>query len=128
MDPISRISKDGGKSATDILHDTKSLISEPKEEFEGNFEPEKVIAPKFSNIKFLMTKDKNFILFQWSVDFKLEMRKDKKDVSKIEEIEENRQATTATNVVYQEKEDHFELPQKLDNNVPLEEKAYCHST
>ena len=66
--------------------------------------------------------------FQWSVDFKLEMRKDKKDVSKIEEIEENRQATTATNVVYQEKEDHFELPQKLDNNVPLEEKAYCHST
>ena len=43
------------------------------------------------------------------------MRKDKKDVSKIEEIEENRQATTATNVVYQGKEDHFEVAQKLDN-------------
>ena len=55
------------------------------------------------------------------------MRKDKKDVSKIEEIEENRQSI-ATNVVYQEKEDHFKVAQKLDNNVPLEEKAYCHST
>ena len=65
--------------------------------------------------------------FQWSVDFKLQMRKDKKDVSKIEEIEENRQST-ATNVVYQEKEDHIKVAQKQDNNVPLEEKAYCHST
>ena len=45
--------------------------------------------------------------FQWSVDFKLEMKKDKKDVSKIEEIEENRQSVT--NVVQHEKEDHFKV-------------------
>ena len=53
------------------------------------------------------------------------MRQDKKDVSKIEEIEENRQAYV-TNVVYHEKE---EVAQKLDN-VILEEKAplHCHST
>ena len=51
------------------------------------------------------------------------MRQDKKDVSKIEEIEENRQATTATNVVYQEKEDHFKVAQKLDNDVPPKEKT-----
>ena len=44
--------------------------------------------------------------FQWSVDFKLEMRQDKKDISKIEETEVNRQAT-ATNVVHHEKKDHF---------------------
>ena len=56
------------------------------------------------------------------------MRKDKKDVSKIEEIiEENRQSTV-TNVVQHEKDDHFEVAQKLNNNVPLEEKAHCHST
>ena len=40
--PIRRISKDGGKSDTGILHDAESLISEPKEEFERNVEPEKV--------------------------------------------------------------------------------------
>ena len=37
------------------------------------------------------------------------MRQDKKDVSKIEEIEENRQ-TYVTNVVHHRKEDHFEGP------------------
>ena len=52
------------------------------------------------------------------------MRKDKQDVSKIEEIEENRQATTATNVVYQGKEDHFEVAQKLDQVVAPKEKAW----
>ena len=46
------------------------------------------------------------------------MRKDKKDVSKIEEIEENRQATTATNVVYQGK-----VAQKLDHVLTPKEKA-----
>ena len=56
------------------------------------------------------------------------MRQDKQDVSKIEEIEENRQAYV-TNVVYHEKEDNFEVAQKLDI-VPLEEKVplHCHST
>ena len=54
--------------------------------------------------------------FQWSVDFKLEMRKDKKDVSKIEEIEENRQST-ATNAVYQGK-----VAQKLDHVLTPKEK------
>ena len=57
------------------------------------------------------------------------MRKDKKDVSKIEEIiEENRQSTV-TNVVAHVKEDHFEVAQKLDK-VALEENAplHCHST
>ena len=66
--------------------------------------------------------------FQWSVDFKLEMRQDKKDVSKIEEIEENRKSTV-TNVFIYEKEDHLEVAQKPDNNVPTEEKAplHCHN-
>ena len=59
----------------------------------------------------------------------MEMRQDKKDVSKIEEIiEENRQSTV-TNVFIYEKEDHLEVAQKPDNNVPTEEKAplHCHN-
>ena len=51
----------------------------------------------------------------------MEMRQDKKDISKIEETEVNRQAT-ATNVVHHEKMDHFEVAKKIDN-VPQKDKA-----
>ena len=56
------------------------------------------------------------------------MRQDKKDVSKIKEIEQNRKSTV-TNVFIHEKEDHLEVAQKPDNNVPTEEKAplHCHN-
>ena len=49
------------------------------------------------------------------------MRQDKKDISKIEEIEVNRQAT-ATNVVHHEKKDHFGVAKKIDI-VPQKDKA-----
>ena len=51
----------------------------------------------------------------------MEMRQDKKDISKIEETEVNRQAT-ATNVVHHEKKDHFEVAKKIDN-VPQKDNA-----
>ena len=56
------------------------------------------------------------------------MRQDKKDVSKIEEIEENRKSTV-TSVFIHEKEDHLEVAQKPDDNVPSGEKAplHCHN-
>ena len=104
------------------------MISEPKEEFQRNTEPEKVkFITKVLQYQILKGADLSFN-FQWSVDFKLDMRRDKKDVSKIEEAEENRQAYV-TNVVYREKEDNLEVTQKLDN-VTLEEKAplHCHRT
>ena len=58
---ICRISKDGRKSDTDILHDTESVISEPKEEFQRNNEPEKV---KFITkvFQYQILKDADFIL------------------------------------------------------------------
>ena len=79
------------------------MISETEEEFQRNTEPEKVkFITKVLQYQILKGADLSFN-FQWSVDFKLDMRRDKKDVSKIEEIEENRQ-TYVTNVVHHGKE------------------------
>ena len=53
---------DGRKSDTGILHDAESLISEPKEEFERNVEPEKV---KYSSkvFQYQIFDDKRYKLY-----------------------------------------------------------------
>ena len=47
------------------------------------------------------------------------MRKDKKDVSKIEEIQENRQSTV-TNIVLHEKEDH--VKKTYEESAPYQKR------